>query len=138
MALIAVQSYAMASPGADSGIHCAECGMAVNTDGPFASHLEYPGGKTEWFCDLGDMMLYYYGDKDKAGAAKLQVKDYPSNSWMDGRKAWYLTGTGVKTPMRYGIIAFRDKKAAEEFKAKSGGNRVVGFDDAISLRVFEE
>jgi len=112
--------------------------MTVNPDGPFASRIMYAGGKTEWFCDLGDMMLHYDGVKGEAAKAEVQVKDYPSNSWIDGRKAWYLTGSSVKTPMRYDILAFADRKAAEEFRAGSGGKKVVGFDEAISSRVFEE
>lgn len=115
--------------------YCTECGMQFRPDSLFASELILKDGKAVFFCDLGDMMLYIES-KGMAKAAAVYVKDYISGSWTDGRNAFYLTEAKVRTPMAYGILAFKDRKAAEKFRASSGGGDIFTFDEAMKKGVY--
>lgn len=137
-------SHAMASPreagpeAVPGESFCAECGMRVTAESPFASQIKLDNGKAVFFCDLGDMFLYYGRHEGDSGAVAVFVKDYASGEWVDGRSAFYLTGAKVRTPMRYGILAFGDRGAAEKFMRDSGGEKVLTFGQAVAGRVWEE
>jgi nitrous oxide reductase accessory protein NosL len=116
--------------------YCTECGMTINKSSLFASEIILKDGKAVFFCDLGDMMLYY-GRNKGAKVSVVYVKDYVSGTWVDGRKAYFLSGAGVRTPMRYGILAFGAKADAEKFKSKSGGGGIYTLDEAISAGIYK-
>jgi len=118
------------------GSSCSECGMAIPRDGRTASEVIHKNGKVDYFCDLGDMMVYYEVLKDKQGVAAIYVKDYESGRWVEGRSAAYLTGTKAATPMKYGILAFRDRASAEKFRAANGGEKTYTFGDIIASKVY--
>jgi len=116
---------------------CTECGMTVTKQNTkFLSEIIVKGGRPGFFCDLGDMMVYYEVLKNKKTIQAIYVKDYASGAWLDGRAAYYLAGTNVATPMRYGILAFKDRAGAERFKKEKGGDRVYTFDEIIAAEVY--
>jgi len=116
---------------------CAECGMYIQGENiKFVSEIILNDGIVKYFCDLGDLFVFYDVDRDKERIAAIYVKDYVSGEWVEGREAAYLTGSKVSTPMRYGILAFKDVKAAEKFRKERGGERVYGFKDIISSKIF--
>lgn len=117
--------------------YCAECGMYVKGEGVrFASQMVMRDGKRQFFCDLGDLFVHYEVSKKKKDIAAIYVKDHASGAWLDARKARYLAGTKVKTPMRYGIIAFRDKASAEAFRKANGGKDIYTFDEVLASKVY--
>lgn len=116
--------------------YCTECGMLVRPDSLFVSEILNRDGKAVYFCDLGDMMLYYEKHAS-AKASVVYVKDYTSGSWADGRKAFYLSGAKVRTPMRYGILAFGSRAFAEKHKKEKGGDAIHTFDEAIAAGIFK-
>jgi copper chaperone NosL len=116
---------------------CAECGMYIQGEGlRFASEIIFDDGKVKYFCDLGDLFVFYYVHRNKERIAAIYVKDYLSGVWVEGREAAYLSGAKVTTPMRYGILAFKDVKSAEKFRKERGGDKVYGFKDIISSKIF--
>lgn len=116
--------------------YCTECGMLVRPDSLFASEILLKDGKAVFFCDLGDMMLYY-GKHAVAKASVVYVKDFISGSWVDGRKAFYLSGAKVRTPMRYGILAFGTRAYAEKHKKEKGGDAIYTFDEAMASGIYK-
>ena len=119
-------------------VYCAECGMGVKGDGlKFASQIIMNNGKVKFFCDPGDMFVYYYVYKKKNELAAVYVRDYPSGSWLQARDAVYLIGSKVVTPMRYGILPFKDRPGAEKFKKEKGGGAIDTFDEVIASKVFK-
>ena len=108
-----------AEPPADCS--CAECGMYVRDK--FGAQIIFTSGKAAHFCDTGDLFVYYDVSKKKDTMAAVYVKDFPSGTWTDGRAAYYIAGTSVKTPMGYGILAFRDRAQAEKYGGVKGGER---------------
>lgn len=89
----------------------------VTSDGNFA------------FCDIGCLLVFLktrYPDGEKVLAAF--VRDWPSQEWIEARTAVYVR-TDIRTPMRYGLIAFKDSHAAAEYVAQHGGE-VLGLKEA--------
>ncbi len=93
-------------------LHCTECGMMLDVNSPFTAKMT-SGPNISYFCDIGDLFSYLKR-KDAQGAA-IEVKDFVSNEWIDGRKAFFVKAEKkFKTPMGWGVAAFRDKGKASE------------------------
>jgi nitrous oxide reductase accessory protein NosL len=91
-------------------LRCAECGMMVDLNSMFAAKI-IQGDRTLYFCDLGDLLVYL--NKKKLNDAPAEVRDYASGDWIDARKAVYVASENkFKTPMGWGIAAFKDRKSA--------------------------
>ena len=60
---------------------------------------------------------------------EVQVKDYYSLQYIDGKKAFYVIGSDVLGPMGNELIPFRTQSAAEEFLKDHKGEKIVLFDD---------
>ena len=121
-----------------AGCSCTECGMNVQGDAlKFVSEIIDKNGKASFFCDIGDLMAFYDVMKKRQDAVAIYVRDYASGAWMDARTCVFLSGTNVKTPMRYGILAFKDRAAAGKFKKANGGEGVYTLDEAVRAKVFK-
>jgi len=118
--------------------YCAECGMEVKGAGKLlASEIIFKDGKVQFFCDLGDLFLYYEVLKDKSGVAAVYVHDYPSKAWVNGQTASYLSCANVKTPMGFKILAFKDKAGAEKFKKEKGGGAIYSFTEMMTSKIYK-
>lgn len=68
---------------------------------------------THYFCDIGDFFSYL--KRKRLHDVGVQVKDYASGEWIDAYKASYVRAEKkFKTPMGWGIAAFKDKSRAGE------------------------
>lgn len=115
----------MITPASAADLQCAECGMTVTLTSKYAATLTQ-GGKTIYFCDIGDMIIYLL-DRHPKGF-KAQVKDYPSNEWIDAGAAYYVPAESrFKSPMGWGIAAFKDRNEA----SKSG--TPMDFDGVVKI-----
>jgi nitrous oxide reductase accessory protein NosL len=93
-------------------IPCAQCGMTVDTGSKFMSKIS-AGDTTLFFCDIGD--LFAYLRRKNLSADGALVKDYPSGEWVDAKAAYFVHAEKIfKTPMGWGVAAFRDRSRAEE------------------------
>ncbi len=94
-------------------ITCAECGMKSDLASKFTSKI-VQGEKTLYFCDIGD--LFTYLNRKKPQNVQAEVKDYNTGEWLDVRKAFYVRAEKkFRTPMGWGIAAFKDKSDAAGF-----------------------
>ncbi|GAB4406413.1 MAG: hypothetical protein OHK0032_01410 [Thermodesulfovibrionales bacterium] len=108
-----------------AGVKCTECGMAVDPSSKFSSWVINSRGERSFFCDIGDMLKHIRDDiKD---VRSINVRDYTTGQWIDGKKAFYVYIEGIKTPMSWGIAAFRDEADAKSFGTP------VRFNDAFRL-----
>jgi len=99
-------------PAVSETVHCTECGMMVEVKSPFAARI-VQGEKTSYFCDIGDLLSYV--KRKGVQGASVGVKDFDSNEWIDGNKAFFVKAEKkFKTPMGWGIAAFKDKNKASE------------------------
>jgi len=112
------------TPALAAETRCTECGMMVQMDSKFTSRITQ-GETTLYFCDIGD--LFSYLKKKNRKEAGAQVKDFTTGEWLDARKAYYVnSGKKFRTPMGWGIAAFKDKNEA----SKAG--TIMDFDGAAN------
>ena len=83
-----------------------DCGMVIN-DIKYASQVISPKGTTWFFHDHGGLVNWLELKKFKH-SAKIWVHAIDTNTWVDGRTAWY--SRNEITPMEYGFGAYENKK----------------------------
>ncbi len=94
---------------------CAGCGMKVDMESRFASRI-VQGEKTLMFCDVGDLLTFLDG-KPALVAAAL-ARDHGSGEWIRAQDASYVRSEkAFRTPMRWGIAAFKNRKDAAAYGA---------------------
>ncbi len=100
-------------PAAAEKITCAECGMTSDLGSKFTSRI-VQGEKTLYFCDIGDLFSYLAGKRPQD--VRAEVKDYKTGEWLDAHQAFYVhAGKKFKSPMGWGIAAFKDRKDADGY-----------------------
>ncbi len=110
LTVLAVTCICVVTYGADI-IHCTECGMMLDVNSPFTAKIT-SDGNVSYFCDIGDLFSYL---KRKGAQGAIAVKDFVSNDWVDGRKAFFVRAEKkFRTPMGWGVAAFKDKDKASE------------------------
>jgi nitrous oxide reductase accessory protein NosL len=104
------------SPALAADIPCSQCGMIVDAGSKFTARIA-AADRTLLFCDIGDLFVYL--KKKKLSADGAFVKDHPSGEWIEAKTAYFVHDEKkFKTPMGWGVAAFRDRgRAAEAGKA---------------------
>jgi nitrous oxide reductase accessory protein NosL len=89
--------------------------------------------KRYYFDGVKDMMKYYLIREkyryDRSKIRTIEVQDFYSLTLIDGRKAWYVTGSDIRGPMGPELIPFAALKDAETFLHDHHGRSVVRFDE---------
>jgi len=112
-----------AVPALAETISCAQCGMTVDLGSKFTSRI-VQGGKTFYFCDIGDLLTYLSKHQQQAG--QIEVRDYPTGDWIPAKTASYVSAPNTfKSPMGWGIAGFKDQRTA----AMNG--KALDFDAAL-------
>jgi len=94
-------------------ISCTECGMMVDMNSKFTAKI-VQSDRTSYFCDIGD--LFSYLRRKGAKDVKAEVKDFNTGEWIDAGKAYYVSARKkFRTPMGWGVAAFKDLTSASEF-----------------------
>lgn len=63
-----------------------------------------------------------------------EAHDYFTEEAVTLRDSFFVVDSGVKTPLDYGILAFKDKESAEKFISEKGRGKVVTFDELVNLK----
>jgi nitrous oxide reductase accessory protein NosL len=121
------------------GERCSNCGMVIK-DPILASYLVVDSGEL-YYDEPGCMIIHYLafmgrlddveGVWSNAVIENAHVHDYHSGESLEASKAWFVVGSDVKTPMGYGIIAFRDLDTALAHVREHGGS-VTGWDGVLA------
>ncbi len=97
---------------------CDRCLMIIN-EARYATAYVTSDGETRRFDDIGGMVRY---DKELAEeVAVYWVHDYKTEEWLKADNAYYVTGSGLHTPMGFGIIAFATLARAQSWAENEGG-----------------
>lgn len=64
-----------------------------------------------------------------ADIVRIEATDHAKRSWIDARRASYVSGSSARGPMGADLPAF-ENKADAEFFARTAGGRVLNFDQA--------
>lgn len=94
-------------------VKCAECGMTVDLGSKFCAKI-VQDGKTLQFCDIGDLLVHL--NTKSLSPAGSRVRDHKTGEWISADKAFYVhSGKAFKTPMGWGIAAFKNREDAAAF-----------------------
>lgn len=120
---------------------CPVCGMFVAKYQQWLTQIVMSNGTSESFDGVKDMMAYFFSSKQFGGPAdlsesKIFVKDYYSQNWIDGRKAFYVIGSDVYGPMGHELIPFEQQDGAENFRKDHHGRQIFTFVE-ISAEMIE-
>lgn len=124
---------------------CPVCGMFVAKYPDFAGQITFRDGTVFFFDGAKDLFKFYlnvpaYAPKRKQQEiAALYVTSYYTLNPIDGRKAWYVTGSDVFGPMGRELIPFENEAEAREFKTDHKGKALLKFPEvnAGTLRGLE-
>jgi polyferredoxin/nitrous oxide reductase accessory protein NosL len=105
---------------------CPFCGMPIR-DPRFACEVIYRDGTVIKTDEIGEMFENLPDIASNPDIAAVFVHDYYTGEWIDGRKAYYVLGGEVFTPMGYGIAAFEDLDSAERFLRERDGEEILSF-----------
>lgn len=114
---------------------CPVCGMNPANYPKWRTRVVFKDGTVtaldspaETFRFLGNLGKYD-SRHTAADIAQMDATDYAKRSWIDARRASYVSGSSARGPMGPDLPAFENKADAEFFTRTAGG-RVLGFDQA--------
>lgn len=114
------------------GAKCPVCGMFVSKYPRWAAMIEHDGHK-HYFDGVKDMMKYYFFDGDfpydRSKITQMEVTDFYTLEAIPARFAWFVYDSKLYGPMGRELIPFRTEKAAKNFMADHGGEKIVRFKD---------
>ncbi|PKN13665.1 MAG: nitrous oxide reductase accessory protein NosL [Deltaproteobacteria bacterium HGW-Deltaproteobacteria-4] len=125
-------AVSLLEPGAKS--KCAVCGMFVTRHPDWSAALEVEGASPEFFCSPKDLLKFihfpkrYLPEISRQHIKNIQVKDYYTLNAIDGRRAWYVTGSDVLGPMGHDLVPFLRREDAEGFLQDHIGRQIVTFE----------
>lgn len=134
------QGAALAEPVAKvpDKARCPVCGMFVAKHDSWIAQIKRADDGVEYFDGVKDMLAYYFSPGRYGGKADIQeiwVRDYYTLDWMDGQKAYYVSGSDQYGPMGHEFIPFATKDSALAFARDHKGKEVLPFQDITPDRV---
>jgi nitrous oxide reductase accessory protein NosL len=129
-------------PGPGEREKCPVCGMFVAKYKDFLSAVRFKDGTHVYFDGPKDLFRFRLGMKRYAPARRPEevkevfVKDYYSLEFIDGRTAFYVTGSDVYGPMGKELVPFGREKDAIQFMKDHKGKSLLRFGE-ITKEVLE-
>ena len=92
---------------------CSYCRMAISEKRYSAEFIDRDGQAFK-FDDIGCMAQYLKEQKSTNDIAAYFVSDFDSRRWLTAADAVLLRSKKLNTPMGFGIVAFKERAAAEQ------------------------
>ncbi|QCT04676.1 hypothetical protein E6C60_3971 [Paenibacillus algicola] len=102
---------------------CPVCNMQVK-DNAYAVQLQLKDYRTLKFDDLGDLYVWKQEHGTEDIGAQF-VRDYFTLEWLHLKDAFYVYDDGIRTPMAFGMVSFKDEPSAERFMQEYGGGTLL-------------
>jgi copper chaperone NosL len=115
---------------------CNKCNMKIPDAGKKYSVTLTEGIEPMAFDDIGCSMLWRDGEcamRMSAFDSNARVYDYLTGEPVVIENAFFAYGPEIKTPMGYGIIAFKTREQAAAAAAQSGKAKVLTYLELTSL-----
>jgi len=122
---------------------CPVCGMLVSKYPNWVAIALYRSGHAHFFDGAKDLFKYLQGlsryapGRRREDLVALYVTEFYGLTKIDARKAFYVTGSDVLSPMGHELVPFMTFADAEEFLKDHQGNRILTFEqvtvDVISV-----
>lgn len=106
---------------------CDVCNMLVPNDYN-ATQILLNDGRSLKFDDIGCMAIW----EDENGLTDVNaryVRDYHTEEWIFIEEATFAYDMSFRTPMAYGIYAFKNKQDAEKFVEDEGKGIVLSYEE---------
>jgi len=98
---------------------CRHCGMVID-DPRFAAAWMEPQGGERHYDDIA-CAVNNAQEEPLAEDARCWVNDYEAEQWLEANAATYVRSSQIHSPMASGIVALRDRAAAERVAGTVGG-----------------
>ena len=109
---------------------CDECGMIISEE-KYASAYWTEDGQARRFDDVGEMLVFMAQNPEPT--ASVWVHDLNSAAWLAAGEAWFVTNSGLRTPMGTGIAVLAEEQAARALAFDQPGAVVLSYDEIVAL-----
>ncbi len=109
---------------------CAFCRMAI-TDARYGGEVRTGTGRVHTFDAVECLAGFVAAAGDTARVAGVWVSDFEGGPMLDARKAVYLQGGSLHSPMGRQLTAFAPTHDARELVTRYGGT-VIGWQDVVA------
>jgi nitrous oxide reductase accessory protein NosL len=109
---------------------CHVCGMYIDQYQKTAGALTYTGGKTVQSCGIACLLRMVADAGGPDAFVSILVKDWMSGTQLPAGEAVYVLSSKIIPDMLPSIIAFKDRREAEHFIEKQGGE-LISFSQAL-------
>jgi nitrous oxide reductase accessory protein NosL len=112
---------------------CPVCGMFVAKYPDWIAEIVFRDGSIVFFDGVKDMLKYYFNlpkynpRKTQADIRSFFVTDYYALEFIDGTKAFYVSGSDTYGPMGKELIPFEKEAQAQEFLKDHKGKAIRTF-----------
>lgn len=134
LALLVFAVPAMAAPPVpEAKSKCAVCGMFVQRHLDWLAVLELEGAAPQFFCGPKDLFKFlhfpqrYRPEIARNSVLAIHLKDYYTLEVIDGRQAFFVTGSDIRGPMGNDLIPFASREDATGFLQDHDGRRLLPF-----------
>jgi copper chaperone NosL len=107
---------------------CSHCGMLIS-EPVYAAAYRAQGAEARVFDDIG---CWRAAARSEAGPLTSWFHDAEDGAWIDGSAAVFVASPEIRTPMAGGLIAYRDRTAAESAARTRHGRVIHSVDDLVS------
>ena len=122
---------------------CPVCGMIVSKYPNWVAVVTWKDGHAHFFDGAKDMFKFlfdlpkYAPKHSKEDITGIYVTDFYNLERMDGRKAFYVTGSDVLGPMGHEFVPLANKEDAADFMKEHKGKTVLSFDQVSAKMAFQ-
>ena len=99
---------------------CSYCKMALS-EKQYAAELIDGEGQPFKFDDIGCMLNFVKSSSVSVSASSFFVMDFDERQWIKADDAYYVRSSDLATPMKGGIIAFKNRSPAQQAADKYHG-----------------
>jgi copper chaperone NosL len=119
---------------------CSVCNMKISEAGKKFSVVlpNVSGMGPASFCDIGCAAMSRNGEcatRQMTFDSNAIVYDLATGEQVPAEKAFFAYKSSFRTPMGYGIVAFKDKAEAEKFAAEHGKVKVVRWFELVDMKL---
>lgn len=119
---------------------CAQCNMKVtDAEKKTSAYLpNVPGMGPSHFCDIGCAIQSRNNEcatRQMTFDSNAVVYDFLTGEAVPAEKAFFAFKSTFRTPMGYGIVAFKDKGEAEKFAAEHGKVKVIRWFELVDEKL---
>jgi len=114
---------------------CPICGMFLYKYPRWVSMLEYGNGKKLYFDGVKDLLKYYF--QHSTESMDLYARDYYTQKTISLKNAYFVIGSDVYGPMGNELIAFKDRKSAQNFLLDHKGKKIIRLKEITEGMVYK-